>query len=695
VWALVGLGVALMAAGELAWIADAMGIGGGSLADPLYLLGYVPLCAAMAGTARRQGTGMGPAIDAAILAVAAAAVMWFLVIGPALADSTLSLPAAAVAVAYPIADVVVLAFLLRVLLDRPRATPALGLFAFGVSTFLVADVAYSVLVAQGSYASGVVDFGWMAGYLLWAAAACHPSMTIMRARTQSDTHISNRRLVVLAVASTVPLLVAAMDQLRDTDVDPMPAVLASVVMFLLVVARLTDLVRDQRALIDERGRMQAELERLSMEDALTGLTNRRGFGARLDGSLGDAAPAAVMLIDLDDFKEVNDTLGHGAGDAVLSAVGRRLRAGVRGRDTVARLGGDEFAVLMSDAAGAESAITLGERLLEDIRQPIPVGDTQVRVGASVGIAMASTSVSDADTLMRNADLALYRAKEAAGRRIEVYDEEIRQDSARSLTIREDLAGAVARGELALEYQPIVDPVSSRPVAVEALLRWEHPHLGLVSPAEFMHRAESSGALPSIGAWIIDQACRDVLDWRTSAGPLRVNVNLAVSQLKDEGLVEVVREAIARSAIAPGRLVFEITESMLDVSSEVRQRLVALSELGVSLAIDDFGTGYSSLARVGDVPVRELKIDRSLLRGDRRVLGAVRQFGGSLGVRVVMEGVDDRADLEMLETLRFDGVQGSAVGASMRAPALARSLGRHLQASEARADWRPVVDRGMI
>jgi diguanylate cyclase (GGDEF)-like protein len=684
-----------MAAGELAWIADAAGIGGGSLADPLYLLGYVPLCAAKAGTARRQGVGIGPAIDAAILSVAAAAVMWFLVIGPAIADSSLSLPATAVAVAYPIADLVVLGFLLRILLDRPRATTALGLFAVGVATFLIADVAYSVLVAQGGYTSGIVDLGWMAGYLLWAAAACHPSMTVIRARAHPETHISNRRLVALAVAATVPLLVAAVDQVRASDVDPMPAVLASVVMFLLVVARLTDLVRDQRALIDERARMQAELERLSMEDALTGLVNRRGFGARLDGSLGEDGPAAVMLLDLDDFKQINDTLGHGAGDAVLAAVGRRLRASVRGRDIVARLGGDEFAVLMSDASGPEAAIALGERLLEDIREPITVGATEVRVGASLGIAMATAAAGDSETLMRNADLALYRAKETTGPRIEVYDDELLQESVRSLTIRSGLAGAAERGELRLEYQPIVDLAASRPVAVEALVRWEHPQLGVVPLAELMHRAESWGVMSTIGAWILDQACRDARDWRTEAGPIRVNLDLAVSQLRDDGLVGAVRDAIARSDIAPGRVVLEITESMLALSSELRPRLMALGELGVSLAIDDFGAGYASLARVGGLPVRELKLDHALLGADGRLLGAVRQFGASLGVRVVMQGVRDRAELEVVEPLGFDGVQGPFVAGPMAAAAVTRYLERHQRSSAVRAEWRPALDRGML
>ena len=598
--------------------------------------------------------------------------------------------------AYPIADILMLGFLLRVVLDRPRATPALGLFAMGVTTFLVADIAYSVLAARDAYTSGVVDLGWMAGYLLWAAAASHPSMTVMRGRGHAETHISNRRLAALAVASTVPLVVAALDQVWDTGVVRLPAVVASVVMFLLLVARQTELVRDQRSLIDERARMQAELERMSMEDALTGLVNRRGFGVRLDPSRGrQDEPAAVMLLDLDDFKHINDTLGHAAGDAVLSTVGRRLRGAIRGRDTVARLGGDEFAILMSDATDQDAAIALGERLLQDIREPIPLGDTTVRVGASVGIAMASASIQDPDILMRNADLALYRAKAATGRRIEVFDDALEQESTRSLSIRRGLPGAVSRGELQLDYQPIVDPASTRPVAVEALLRWHHPELGVVSPSEFVHRAESSGAMPVIGAWMLEQACRSVVDWRTDAGPLRLNLNLAVSQLRDERLVDVVREAIERSGIAPARLVLEITEAMLDVSPDVRARLDALCDLGISLAIDDFGTGYSSLARVAGLPVRELKVDRSLAGADARLLGAVRQFGASLGVRVVMEGVEDPRALALVEPLGFDGIQGMAVAGPMSAAGIVRYLAPYHEPRPSGRRWRPAADRGML
>jgi diguanylate cyclase (GGDEF)-like protein len=491
-------------------------------------------------------------------------------------------------------------------------------------------------------------------------------------------------------------VVAAIDQVWDTGVDPLPAVVASVVMFLLVVARLTDLVRDQRSLIDERARMQAELERMSMEDALTGLVNRRGFGVRLDRARGHAdAPAAVMLLDLDDFKHINDTLGHAAGDAVLSAVGRRLRGAVRGRDTVARLGGDEFAVLMSDATDQDAAIALAERLLQDIREPIPLGDSTVRVGASLGIAMATASVQDADTLMRNADLALYRAKAATGRRIEVFDDSIEQQSARSLTIRRSLPGAVSRGELDLDFQPIVDPVSGRPIAVEALLRWRHPELGIVSPAEFMHRAESSGVMPAIGAWMLEAACRAVIDWRTDAGPLRLHLDLAVSQLRDERLVDIVRDAIERSGIAPARLVLEITEAMLDVSPDIRARLDGLCDLGVSLAIDDFGTGYSSLARVAELPVRELKVDRSLAGADARLLGAMRQFGASLGLRVVMVGVDDARDLALVEPLGFDGIQGLAVAAPLSEGGIARYLAPYLDPRPSGRRWRPAPDRGML
>jgi diguanylate cyclase (GGDEF)-like protein len=499
-------------------------------------------------------------------------------------------------------------------------------------------------------------------------------------RASVDPRVHDRRLTALAIVAVVPVAMAFTDQIRHGGVDPRPTVVVSAVMFLLVVLRLIDLVRDQRNLIEERALIQGTLERLSVEDALTGLVNRRGFSARLADTLARSpVSTSVMLFDLDDFKQVNDSHGHGAGDAVLVAVGQRLRTGVRAGDTVARLGGDEFAALMIDLSGPLSALAVAERLAKALTEPVMVGDTLVQVGVSIGIAMPGPNGTDADTLLRNADLALYRAKERQDRRIELYDEELHREAVRSLVLRNDLPSAIVHGQLLLEFQPIVDLASSRPIALEALVRWRHPELGVLPPAEFMPIAESSGAAAALGRWVVTQACTALGSWPDTGDPVRVNVNLATAQVRDEHLVDDVREAIATAGIEPSRLVFEVTEAILDLGPGVRARLAELANLGVGLSIDDFGTGYSSLARVGQLRLEELKIDRSLLETDRRLLGAVRSFATSLGLRVVMEGVQSRRELRLVRDLGFDAAQGYVIGRPMAADSVPAYLTRTARA----------------
>ena len=674
-WALVALGAGLMAAGEIAWIINAQdGISG--LADTLYLSGYVAMCGAMVIFARRHSAGIGSILDASILTAAAASVLWMLVIEPTLADTTRAPVEALIATAYPLADIVMIGLLLRILLDRQGSNPALVLFAAGVGAFLVSDLIYSVLAVQGNYTVGPVDFGWIMGYTLWGAAALHPSMATKVARGPADGRISNRRLAALAVVALVPLLIAVTEQLRHGAVEPMPAIIASAVMFVLVVARLSGVVRNQRTLIDERTRMQGALERLSVEDALTGLTNRRGFGARLADALAhDPGRVAVLCLDLDDFKVINDSLGHPVGDVVLASVAQRLRGHVRARDTVARLGGDEFAVLMTDCSGPEPAMTLAARLLAAIEEPILVDGVHVRVSASFGVAVSGSVGSDAMSLMRDADVALYRAKAASEHPVELYDEELHREAVRIMVIRNDVRWATERGQLVLEYQPIIDLQTARPISFEALLRWEHPDLGRLCPDDFLAIAETAGHMVEIGRWVIAEACRTAAAWQALGHAIAVNVNLAPSQLRDTSLPTDIRDALHEAGLAPHWLVLEVTESVLDLAHDVRARLEELRASGVGLSIDDFGTGYSSLARVGELPVRELKIDRSLLLGNQRMLSAVLQFGTSLGLRVVMEGVETNRQLELVRKLGFAAAQGFVLSVPMPASALPTWIAR--------------------
>ncbi len=676
-WAMVGIGAGLMAAGEIVWIINAEdGVSG--LADALYLLGYLVMCAAMVLFSRRHSAGIGSILDASILTAAAASILWMLVIGPTLDDPTRAPSEALIAAAYPLADIVMIGLLLRILLDRQGSNRALMLFAAGIGTFLVSDLIYSVMAVDGTYAAGPLDLGWIMGYVLWGAGALHPAMAATVVRAPVDGRISNRRLAALATVALVPLLIAVAEQVRHGSVEPMPAILASAVMFVLVVARLSGVVRTQRSLIEERTRMQGALERLSVEDSLTGLSNRRGFNARLSDALGrDPGQVAVLCLDLDDFKNINDSLGHPTGDAVLTTIALRLRGNVRSRDTVARLGGDEFAVLMTDCSGPHTAIALAERLLTAIEEPVTVDGTAVHASASFGVAISGPDGGDAMSLMRAADVALYRAKARPDSPIELYDEDLHREAIRVMVLRNDITWAVARGQLELDYQPIIDLPSSRTIAFEALLRWEHPDLGRLTPDAFLAIAETGGHLVDIGRWVIGEACRVAATWQAAGHPIAVNVNLAPSQLRDPGLAADIRAALDAASLAPHWLVLEVTESVLDLAHDVRTRLEELRAWGIGLSIDDFGTGYSSLARVGELPVRELKIDRSLLAGDQRMLSAVLQFGTSLGLRVVMEGVETTRQLETVRRLGFDAAQGYVLAAPMPADALASWLGREV------------------
>jgi diguanylate cyclase (GGDEF)-like protein len=426
----------------------------------------------------------------------------------------------------------------------------------------------------------------------------------------------------------------------------------------------------------ERRRVEVALGRQALEDPLTGLANRTLFRDRVDHALarlaragppaaGDAARTAVLFLDLDDFKTVNDSLGHHAGDALLRAVSARLLNATRGCDTVARLGGDEFAVLIENARGAADAHAVAGRIAQALRAPVPLdaagpgaAGCEARVGVSVGIAFAEPGV-DADALLRNADAAMYQAKAEGKGRHAVFDPALVAAAAERLELERDLAHALDRGEFSLAYQPIVALGTGAPAGAEALLRWRHPARGLVSPARFVPLAEASGLIVEVGRWVLDEACRAAAGWPLGAGgaPLQVAVNVSGRQLLHPALPAHVAGALAASGLAPGRLTLEITESVLmhDTAATLAV-LHALKALGVRLAVDDFGTGYSSLRYLQQFPVDVLKIDKSFVDGvataphDAALARTIVTLGELLELRTVAEGVETAAQAERLRAM---------------------------------------------
>ncbi len=420
--------------------------------------------------------------------------------------------------------------------------------------------------------------------------------------------------------------------------------------------------------VSERRELEHQLTHQAFHDPLTGLANRSLFRDRVHHALArrhrTQHPLAVLFLDLDGFKAINDSLGHSAGDLLLRLSSERLQACVRPGDTVARLGGDEFAVLLEDVENLQTGQQVAERFLEALRSPFPLGGHDVFVNASVGLAEAAPD-DDADELLRNADLAMYRAKGLGKGRCEVFEPAMHAAVVARLEIESQLRRALLDGELSLRYQPIVDLRTADLVGVEALVRWEHPQRGTVDPAEFISVAEDSGLIIPIGRWVLQQAVRQVVRWEREAGrELRLSVNLSARQLQAPRLAEHVAKILRGTGFGPERLVLEITESILvDDADRTIAKLHLLRELGVRLAIDDFGTGYSSLSYLRRLPVDVLKIDRTFIRGLGRehdvtaLTAAIVSLGRQLGLEVVAEGIEDTGQLAELVAMGCDQGQG--------------------------------------
>jgi diguanylate cyclase (GGDEF)-like protein/PAS domain S-box-containing protein len=419
--------------------------------------------------------------------------------------------------------------------------------------------------------------------------------------------------------------------------------------------------------VTERVAMQRQLVEQAFVDPLTGLANRALFIDRVGHALARPRTTddglAVLFIDLDDFKAVNDSLGHGRGDDLLAAVGRRVTEALDPGDTAARLGGDEFAVLLEDTDGPRT-LAVAEQILELLAVPLAIGDLALTISASIGVAFADASTDSASILLRNADLAMYESKRDGKGQVRAFRAELHERELQQLTFRTELQAALEQGQLHLLYQPIVDMETEHVTGAEALLRWVHPDRGPISPLEFIPVAESSRAIVPIGRWVLRTACEQLASWPSELGPLTMDVNVSAVQLLDPGFVSDVRQILHDTGVEPNRVVLELTESILvhDATS-AREVLEALRELGVRLAIDDFGTGYSSLAYLQNFPIDIVKIDRAFVnqlgesgRG-RSLARSIIAIAGSLGIATIAEGVETSAQAADLAALDCEHGQG--------------------------------------
>jgi diguanylate cyclase (GGDEF)-like protein len=416
--------------------------------------------------------------------------------------------------------------------------------------------------------------------------------------------------------------------------------------------------------VTARHKAEAKVTHMAQHDALTELPNRRRFREQLQHELAHLRAGScfgVLCMDLDSFKSVNDTLGHPIGDRLLQAVAQRLRDAVREGDLVARLGGDEFAIIQSRMDQPDEMGTLASRLIDVVRVPYDVDGHQLVVGLSVGISDAPTDGSDADVLIKNADLALYRAKEEGRGTFRYFETGMDARAQARRVIELDMRAAVRNGEFELDYQPIMRAESGEITGFEALVRWRHPHRGLISPADFIPLAESTGLIVPLGEWILRKACSDAAGW---SRPVRVAVNLSPVQFKHRSLVSAVMEAVTAAGLQPDRLELEITESVLLQDSDATlATLHTLRGFGVRISMDDFGTGYSSLSYLRSFPFDKIKIDQSFVRelsthGDCiAIIRAVTGLGISLGITTTAEGVETQEQLELLRSEHCGEVQG--------------------------------------
>ncbi len=435
--------------------------------------------------------------------------------------------------------------------------------------------------------------------------------------------------------------------------------------------------------LTEQRKSEAEITRLALYDGLTGLANRQRMRSSLDKTLaqntGPYRATSLFLMDLDRFKAVNDTLGHQAGDALLKQVAQRLQRGIADAGLVGRLGGDEFQVVLPGIDNRDTLAALSREVIASLSEPYFISGTSVTIGCSIGIAIAPDDGDDAETLVRNADLALYAAK-ADGRGVHRFYSDAMLTGARTRKLLEDdLRAAISNGAFHLCYQPIVSTKSAQIVGYEALIRWNHPTRGLVSPADFIPVAEECGLIEAIGEWVLRTACLEAARW---PGSVRVAVNVSPIQFANPALPALVTSALAQSGIAAGRLELEITEGVfLDETRSSEQMFKALKGVGVRLALDDFGTGYSSLGYLRNAPFDKIKIDQSFVRGaaapgnrNAAIIKAIVTLADTLGMETTAEGVEVQDEIDLIRDLGCSHIQGYVYGRPVRADEALQQLG---------------------
>jgi diguanylate cyclase (GGDEF)-like protein len=622
-----------------------------SWADAGYLGTYPCFVAAVLLLVRRElgRLGRGVLLDG-LVGVLGASAAGSLLLAPILTGAEGGPAAVAVAAAYPLGDLLLLAMVVGVFgLSAGRLSPRWLWLGAGLVTYAAADTIYLVRVATDSYEVGApLDALWALGMTVMAFGAWSPGARRRPAAVGPATLAVPAAFTLVAVS----VLVAA----SSTQV-PTYTVLLATATLLATLMRTAVAFGDLRSLADARTQART--------DDLTGLANRRAFTEELAATLeGPRRPTggAVLLLDLDGFKDINDTLGHHVGDELLRLLGGRLKGQMRSGERLARIGGDEFAVLLPDA-DEEGAVAAARRVVAAVVAPMDLEDVRLHVGGSIGVALYPQHADDGNGLLQRADVAMYEAK-GRGHDVAVYEPGRDLHSPERLRLAEQLRGAVDDDAFVVHYQPLVDLRSGAVTGLEALVRWQHPERGLLYPDAFLPLVEQTGLLHRLTLTVLRAAIAECRRWRLAGLDLSVSVNLSAPSLLDERLPETVRGLLADEEIPADALVLEITEDTLMVDpGRAVGTMHALRRLGVRLSVDDYGTGYSSLSYLRNLPVDELKLDRSFVSDlrpgspDAAIVRSTVELAHALGLRIVAEGVESAASLAMLRALGCDGVQG--------------------------------------
>ena len=661
--------------------------------DLVALPGYMLLALGLLGFSSRSVRGpnrqSSVILDGLLAALALAAVAWVLVIEPVILETGMPLTVMLVMIAYPSVSIFMVVVTLRIVFDPDQErVPAFWYLLAGMTLMFVGDVVYLFADLQlTDTPAWLLDLPYALAFIFAGATALHPSMVkLTEVGREHNPSAGRLRIVVVAIALLIPALLTVAGG---------PASFAeSLVLCLLMLAMTATAVLRLVQALQTAERSEARLVHQAYHDSLTGLPNRRMMEEHLSGLLRhgpvDGTHVALLYLDLDRFKLINDTLGHSHGDELLVEVARRLRANVRPSDLVTRIGGDEFMIVLGEVVSVSEALDLANRLRSCLGAPFEIRGMTFYVSASIGLAFASGEDrhATAEVLVRDADTAMYQAKDAGRDAVAVFDESMRERVAERVELERDLHGAIAGHQLHLVYQPIVDLKEGTVRGMEALLRWSHPRHGVIPPGKFITLAEESGLIVEIGDWVLEHAIGQLAAWRRQSDdlmPLYVSVNLSAAQLHGDGIVERVADLLAVNRLEGDALCLELTESVvMEDPAAAAARLEELRRLGVLVAIDDFGSEYSSLAYLRRFPVNILKIDKEFVdalghddAAEDTLIATIVAMAEALGIGTVAEGVETSAQESRLRELGCDSVQGylysRPVGAD-RLPELVSSLG---------------------